>query len=77
MNTEDKVLLERAQKLSEENNRMLKSIQRIIKFGQIWGIIKLAIIIIPLVIGYLFLEPYFGSASDTFNNAKELMNLYK
>ncbi len=77
MNPEDKVLLERALQLSEENNRMLKSIKRIIKMGQIWGFIKIAIIIIPLVIGYLFLEPYFGDASDVFRNIQSLTSLYK
>lgn len=77
MNPEEKHLLERTLKLSEENNKMLKRMQRIHRWAVIWGIIKAAVIIIPLVIGYLFLEPYLNEALDNYNNIKGTINLMR
>jgi hypothetical protein len=74
MNPEEKLLLERSLKLSEENNRILKKMERRFRWAVLWGFIKLAIIIIPLIIGYLYLEPYFVEAADEFQNVRQLIN---
>jgi hypothetical protein len=72
MNPEEKVLLERTLKLSEENNKMLRKLQRTAKWAVVWGFVKVVIIVIPLVAGYFLLQPYFGQAIDNFNNIQEL-----
>jgi len=74
MSPEEKVLLERTLKLSEENNKILRKMQRTARLAILWGFIKVAIIVVPLVIGYLYLEPYLGQALDNFNSIKELLN---
>ena len=57
MNPEEKVLLERTLKLSEENNKILKRLDRTRRLAVIWGFVKVLIIIVPLIAGYLYLEP--------------------
>lgn len=74
MNPEEKVLLERTLKLSEENNQILRKMQRAARWGIIWGFIKMAVIIVPLVVGYLYLEPFLNQALENFNSVKELLN---
>jgi hypothetical protein len=74
MSPEERVLLERTLKLSEENNRILRKMQRATQWAVVWGFIKIAIIVVPLVLGYFYLEPYLGQALDNFNSLKELLN---
>ncbi|MDO8565282.1 MAG: hypothetical protein Q7R67_01520 [bacterium] len=75
MNPEERKLLERSLKLAEENNQILHSIQARARRAAIYGFIKLALIIAPLVIGYFILEPYFGQAKDNYQNIQGLLNL--
>ena len=73
MSPEEKVLLERALKLSEENNQILRKIERRARWAVLWGFIKVAIIIVPLVIGYLYLQPLLDQALENFNSVKGLL----
>lgn len=74
MNPEEKHLLERTLKLSEENNKILLKMRRTAKWAVIWGVMKIVIFVAPFVIGYFYLEPYLGSIGETFNQAQELIN---
>ena len=74
MNPEEKALLERTFKLSEENNQILRKMQRVARWGIIWGFVKILIIIVPLIAGYLYLEPYLNQILDNFSNIKDLLN---
>ncbi len=74
MNPEDKVLLERTLKLSEENNEILRKIDKKARWAVLWGLIKVAIIVVPIIAGYLFIQPFLKPAMDNFNNAMELLN---
>lgn len=58
MNPEEKAQLEQTLKLSEENNQILRKLQRIHRWAVLWGFIKIAIVVLPLVAGYLYLQPY-------------------
>lgn len=73
MNPEERVLLERTLKLSEENNKILHKMQRAARWAILWGFIKVAIIIVPLIAGYLYLQPFLEQALDNFNNIRELV----
>jgi len=75
MNPEEKLLLERTLKLSEENNLILRKIQKTAKRAAIWGFIKVLIIVTPLVIGYFYLQPYFKDVVETYNTAIDLLNI--
>jgi len=74
MNPEERRLLERSLKLSEENNTILKRIDRRAKLAMFWGFIKLAVIAIPLIIGYFFLEPYFKQVAESYDSIHELVS---
>ncbi len=73
MTPEEKHLLERVEKLSEENNDILKGIRRTTRLSFVWGVIKIVIFFIPFVLGYLYLEPYIGTMSETFKQAQEAL----
>lgn len=52
-----------------ENQRLLKEIhaatektRRYILWDQVWGFVKLLIIIVPLALGYLYIQPYLKQA---------------
>ncbi|KKU49548.1 MAG: hypothetical protein UY47_C0001G0012 [Parcubacteria group bacterium GW2011_GWB1_49_7] len=74
MNPEEKKLLERSLRLAEENNEILKKIDKRAKRAAIYGFIKLAIILAPFVVGYFLLEPYFDQAQGTYQNIQRLFN---
>lgn len=75
MNPEDKALLERALKLSEENNLILRKMQKTAQWAVLWGFIKVAIIIVPLVVGYFYLQPFFEQAVENYNSVKGLLKI--
>lgn len=77
MSPEEKHLLERTLKLSEENNDILRSLRRTHRWAILWGIIKFAVIVVPLVIGYLYLEPYLGPLGDSLKQAQGLLSNFK
>lgn len=74
MNPEERQLLERSLKLSEENHRILVKMERRFRWAVAWGFIKLMLIVVPLVIGYFFLEPYFDGVAESFFSFKDLVN---
>lgn len=74
MNPEEKILLERTLKLSEENNQILRKMRRAARWAILWGFIKVAIVVVPLVIGYLYLQPFLDQALENFNSVKEFLN---
>ena len=74
MNPEERELLDRTLKLSLENNEILRKMQRAARWSTLWGFIKILIIIVPLVVGYLFLQPYLEPARENYNTIKELLD---
>jgi hypothetical protein len=72
MNPEEKALLNELKKISEENNHILQKIQKSLRWWRIWGFVKVLIIVIPLIVGYIYLIPYMEAFKDSF---KEIMNL--
>jgi len=77
MDSQDRELLLRTAKLAEDNNRRLRRVERNLFWSQIWGIVKVAIIVIPLILGYFYLEPHFGSLSGSIDQAKQILNAYQ
>jgi hypothetical protein len=73
MTPEERHLLERALDLSEDNNRILKKLERKARWAFIWGIVKIAVIIVPLVAGYLLLEPYLNQAFESYKTLQTLI----
>ncbi|MEX2013654.1 MAG: hypothetical protein WD897_01950 [Parcubacteria group bacterium] len=75
MNPEEKALLASTLKLAEENSQILRRLERRARWAVLWGFIKVAIIITPLVIGYIYLQPFLNQALENFNSVKELLNI--
>ena len=73
MTPDEKELLMRTLKLSEDNNRILVSLQRSARWQTIWGLTKVLLIVIPLVVGYIYLQPYFGSVGDLLKEYQGLL----
>ncbi|OHA91178.1 MAG: hypothetical protein A2758_01735 [Candidatus Zambryskibacteria bacterium RIFCSPHIGHO2_01_FULL_49_18] len=74
MNPEERRLLERSLKLAEENNEILKKMRAQARRQTIYGFIRLVIILLPFVLGYFLLEPYFDQARENYNGVRNLFN---
>ncbi len=74
MGPEEKMLLERTFRLSEENNHILRKMRRAARWAILWGFIKTAVIVVPLVVGYFYLEPFFKQAMTNYNDVREFID---
>ena len=63
-----KSLLEENLKYAKEIYTSTEKTRRYILWGQIFGFIKIVIIIVPLVIGFLFVQPYLKSALGMYTS---------
>jgi len=75
MDPEEKIMLERAIDLSEENNQMLKKLVRAMRWGRLVRFLYWGILIAISVGSFYYVQPYindllgvYGDARDTFNN---------
>ncbi len=53
---------------SEEILEISKSIKRYIRWQQFWGISRLLLIAIPLIIGFIYLPPLIREAFDSYKS---------
>lgn len=72
---------EEVRKLLQENLSYAKATyeaaektRRYILWGQVFGFIKLILVIVPIVIAYLFLQPYFKTAISTYQDLLGVTN---
>lgn len=72
MNPEERQLLERSLKLAEENNQILHDIQARARRAAIYGFIKVALIVVPLIVSYVYLQPYLNQALENYQNIQTL-----
>lgn len=81
MSPEEKSLLERVAKLSEDNHQMLKSLYSAMRWGRAWRIFYWVLIIGISIGAFYFIQPYIDQlmsvysgiqgGADTFNSALE------
>ncbi len=57
MDEEIKKLLEKNLTLTEEIHKMVKSIKRYMFWQNVWSFLKILIIVVPIVIGIIYLPP--------------------
>jgi hypothetical protein len=83
MTPEERELLTRSIKLSEENNKMLRGLRRRARFASFIHIVYWLIIISSLVVSYYavrpFIEPLMKSVSgiqNSVNNAQDIANKF-
>ncbi len=77
MNPEDRTLLERAIDLSEQNNVILKKLEKQAKWARAWGILRVVIFLLPFILGYFYFAPLIGPAlqnfGDNYSGLKDLL----
>lgn len=84
MTPEEKSLLERTYKMSEENNKILRSMRRASRFGTIVRVLYWVVIIGLSIGAFYVIQPYinlmtglYGQAQGTMNSAQGAANSLK
>ncbi len=72
-NDEIRTLLEENLKLNQEILSICKDIEHQNKIARIYGIIKVVVIVIPLLIGVLYLIPFIGPVFEGLKDYQKLM----
>lgn len=70
MSPEDRELLQRSVELAEENNDILRSIRRSMRFARIMSIIYWVFIIGSAVGAYYLIQPYLEGVANLYGGAK-------
>jgi hypothetical protein len=74
MSPEEKELLHRSIALAEENNDILRSIQRSMRFSRLMSILYWIVIIGASVGAFYFIQPYLAATMDLYGGAKDQIN---
>lgn len=74
MENEIKKLLEKNLELNQDIFKMVKSIKSYILWARIFGVLKILIIVIPIILGLIYLPPLL---KNVFNNYQGLLGLDK
>ncbi len=74
MDPQEKMLLKRTLELSEENNKILRKMQRVARWTTLWGFVKVIILVGPLIVGFIYLQPFLEQARENYNSVKELLD---
>lgn len=72
MDQELKKLIKKNLELTKENHQMVKYIKKHIIFQQILGAIKILLIVVPLILGIIYLPPLI---KDVFEEYRSLLGL--
>lgn len=71
MNEEDRIKLARALELAEENNAILKKMQRAARWGRLIRISYWTIIIAASVGAFYYIQPYVDQLMQLYGSVKE------
>ncbi len=74
MDTEDRKKLNRALELSEENNKMLKSLVRNMRWGRLFKILYWAVIIAVSLGAFYYSQPYLDKAESLLTSFSETVS---
>ena len=72
MDPQDKAKLDKALALSEENNRILKSLQRYMRLGRLMSLLYWVVIIGVSVGSFYYLQPYINQILKTYSSFQNL-----
>jgi hypothetical protein len=71
---EIKELLKENLKLNKEIHEMVKSVKTYIVWQRVWFVLKILIIAVPLILGFIYLPPIL---SDMFERYKETLSVFQ
>lgn len=61
-------LLQKNLERSDEILRLSKEIKVFIRWQQAWGFIRLLIIVVPIILGFIYLPPLIREAMDSYQS---------
>lgn len=61
-------LIKKNLELTQENNRLMKKVNRYIVWTQVIGVIKIIIIIVPIILGLIYLPSIFGDLIEQYRD---------
>jgi hypothetical protein len=70
MEPQDKALLKETLKLAQENNRLLRKMNRSLKWGRFWKTVYWVIVIGAMFGLYYFLQPVFENLISAYQGAQ-------
>lgn len=68
MDQEIKKLIKKNLELTRETNEMIRYIKKYVIIQQVLGVIKIIIIVIPLILGIIYLPPLLKDAFQEYQN---------
>lgn len=74
MNEEEKELLLRVAKLSEDNHRILRKMERGVYWARVWSLVRLLLILAPLILGYIYLRPFLDKINEIYSDLNSFGN---
>jgi hypothetical protein len=74
MSPEEKELLHRSIALAEENNDILRSIQRSMRLSRLMSVLYWVVIIGASIGAFYFIQPYLRATMDLYGGAKDQIN---
>ncbi len=74
MDQDEKIKLQRVAELSEENNKMLKTLVRAMRWAKLLRVIYIIIIIGSAIGLFYFFQPYIDQFLDTYGSIKNSIN---
>ena len=77
MTPEEKELFKRSIALAEQNNDILRSIQRSLRFARFMSIIYWVVIIGSAVGAFYFIKPYIGKVTTMYDTATQTINSFR
>ena len=77
MSPEEKKLLEETLALTKENNEMLRSMKRSMRFARMMTIIYWVLIIGSALGAYYFIQPYIDQLMGVYNGAGDVLDNIK
>jgi hypothetical protein len=70
----EKQLLEKIVKETEANHKILRGIQIRNRWATTFGLIKWAVILVPLIAAYIYLQPYLDNIKIIFDKLPHQLN---
>jgi hypothetical protein len=58
MNEDEKKMFDTLVAQTAENHRILRELERQMRLNYLWTGLKVAIVFLPLILGYLYLQPF-------------------
>lgn len=77
MSPEEKELFKRSIALAEENNDILRSMQRSMRLSRLMTLVYWVFIIGSAVGAYYLVQPYVDSLQGAYGNANDMLNNFK